>query len=119
MSAAEQAAAAAPAATTTTADAITLDQVIAVTPQTERNRAEQLVSTLVDEAMKGTLTFDKNVTRTIKAGMKAIDEALSKQLAAILHNADFQKLEGTWRGLTYLVMNSETSTTLKIKVLNV
>ena len=44
---------------------------------------------------------------------------MSKQLAAIMHHPEFQKLEGTWRGLNYLVMNTETSATLKIKVLNV
>ena len=43
---------------------------------------------------------------------------LSKQLAAVMHHPKFQQLEGTWRGLTYLVMNSETSAQLKLKVLN-
>jgi type VI secretion system protein ImpC len=68
--------------------------------------------------LKGTVTWNRSLTATIKAGIDAIDKALSKQMAAILHHADFQKLEGTWRGLNYLVMNSETSTKLKIKVLN-
>ena len=36
-----------------------------------------------------------------------------------MHTPEFQKLEGTWRGLNYLVMNSETSAQLKLKVLNV
>src|SRR6516162_8305894 len=117
MTPAEQAAAgAAPAATTTTAGASILEDAIKATKQTERSRAEELLQTLVDEAMKGTFTWNKNVTNTVKQGMKAIDEALSKQLAAILHNPDFQKLEGTWRGLIYLVMNTETSTNLKLKV---
>lgn len=35
-----------------------------------------------------------------------------------MHHPDFQKLEGSWRGLSHLVMNSETGTQLKIKVLN-
>src|SRR5207302_6113119 len=65
------------------------------------------------------VSYSKNVTETIKAGMQAIDQAVSKQLAAILHHADLQKLEGTWRGLNHLVMNSETSAKLKLKVLNV
>ncbi len=95
-----------------------LDQVVAATKQTERSRAEDLVRTLADEALKGTVTWNKNVGQTIKAAMKTIDEALSKQLAAVMHHPDFQKLEGTWRGLHYLVMNSETSAKLKIKVLN-
>jgi len=118
MSTGEQAQAAAAGAVETQEGSL-LDQVIAATKQTERSRAEDLLRTLTEEALKGTVTYDKNITATIKKGMKVIDEALSEQLAAILHHPDFQKLEGAWRGLHYLVMNSETSTQLKIKVLNV
>lgn len=96
-----------------------LNQVIDATPGVTRERGTELIRALVDEAMKGTVTFDKNVTRTISKGIAAIDAAMSKQLAAIMHHPDFQQLEGTWRGLNYLVMNSETGTQLKIKVMNV
>ena len=48
-----------------------------------------------------------------------IDRALTDQLNAVMHAPDFQKLEAAWRGLHYLVQQSETSTTLKIRVLNV
>jgi type VI secretion system protein ImpC len=96
-----------------------LDEVLAATKQTERSRAEDLLRTLTDEALKGTFTWSKNVTETIKEGMAAIDAALSKQLAAIMHHPDFQKLEGSWRGLHHLVMNTETSAQLKLKVFNV
>jgi type VI secretion system protein ImpC len=96
-----------------------LEDVISATKQTERSRTEDLMKTLVGQAMAGVVTWDKNVTKTINATIKAIDQKLSTQLAAIMHNPDLQKLEGTWRGLHYLVMNSETSAQLKIKVLNV
>lgn len=96
-----------------------LDQAISATPQTERSRAQELMAALTEEALKGTVTWDKDVTRTIKAGIRAIDETISKQLAAVMHAPEFQKMEGTWRGLHYLVMNSETGTELKIRVLNV
>jgi len=95
-----------------------LDQAIKATKQTEQSRAQELLRTLTEEAMKGTITWSKDVTRTIIAGMKAIDGAISKQLAAIMHTPKFQQLEGTWRGLHYLVMNSETSAQLKLKALN-
>jgi len=120
MSTGEQAKAAAPAAAEAEAKEVSLlDQVISATKQTERSRAEELMKTLVDQALAGIVSFDKNVTKTINATMKAIDEKLSTQLAAVMHHPDFQKLEGTWRGLNYLVMNSETSASLKLKVLNV
>lgn len=96
-----------------------LDQVLSATKQTERSRAEDLIRTLTEEALKGTVTWSRNVVQTIRQGMAAIDRAMSKQLAAIQHHPDFQKLEGSWRGLHHLVMNSETSANLKIKVLNV
>ena len=48
----------------------------------------------------------------------AIDQAISNQLNEIMHNERFGQLEGSWRGLHYLVMNSETSTNLKLRVIN-
>jgi type VI secretion system protein ImpC len=119
MSTGEQAAAAPQAAQAEAQEVSLLDQVLTATKQTERTRAEELIGTLVDQALAGIITFDKNVTKTITATIKAIDAKLSTQLNAVMHHADFQKLEGTWRGLNYLVMNSETSAMLKIKVLNV
>jgi len=109
------------AATTEAAAGSLLDEIIhkGFPPQTDRSRAEDLLRALTDDALAGTLTWDKNVTKTINTSIAALDEALSKQLAAILHHPDFQKLEGTWRGLHYLVQNSETSEKLKIKVFNV
>jgi len=96
-----------------------LGRVLRATKQTEPDRAKELMTTLVDQALAGVVKWDKNVTKTINATIKAIDEKLSTQLNAIMYHSDFQKLEGTWRGLNHLVMNSETSAMLKIKVLNV
>ncbi|MCE9533639.1 MAG: type VI secretion system contractile sheath large subunit [Planctomycetes bacterium] len=107
------------ATTTTTASGSLLDQVIGATKNTERSRTEELMRTLAEEAMKGTVSYDRNVSLTINTAIKAIDAAMSKQLAAVLHNPDFQKLEGSWRGLHHLVMNSETSAQLKLRMFNV
>ena len=111
---------AAGAATTTEEAGVNLlDQVVAATKQTEPDRAQDLVKTLVEQALSGTVTFDKNLTRTFNAAIAAIDRKLSAQLNAIIHDPKFLKLEGSWRGLNYLVMNSETGTSLKLRVLNV
>jgi len=96
-----------------------LDLAIQHTPQTAPDRAKELIQTLTEEALRGTVTFDKNVGHTLERGIAAIDRAISKQLAAVMHDPKFQKLEGSWRGLHHLVMNSETGATLKIRVLNV
>jgi type VI secretion system protein ImpC len=96
-----------------------LEQVVAATRQTEPDRAQELVKTLVEQALTGSVTFDRNLSRTIDRTIAAIDQKLSGQLNAIVHDPRFMQLEGTWRGLNYLVMNSETGTSLKLKVLNI
>ena len=106
------------AAEAQTAEAGILDLAIQHTPQTPPDRAKELIETLAQQALDGTVTFDKNVAHTIERGIAGIDMAISKQLSAILHHPKFQKLEGTWRGMHHLVMNSETGDTLKIRVLN-
>jgi type VI secretion system protein ImpC len=55
----------------------------------------------------------------LNARIAQIDRLVSVQLSEVLHHPDFQKLEGTWRGLRYLLTQSETSETLRVKVLNV
>ena len=119
MSEAQQDKATQSATADTTAATSLLDQAISATKQTEKSRAEELLRTLTEEALKGTVTWSKNLTVTFTEAIKKIDELMSKQLAAVMHHAEFQKLEGSWRGLHHLVMNTETSATLKLKVFNV
>lgn len=95
-----------------------LEQALSHTKQTSREEAQDLLSNLTKQVMQGTVTWDKNLTKTITAAVNAIDVAMSKQLSAILHQEKLQKLEGSWRGLNHLVMNSETGKTLKIRMLN-
>jgi type VI secretion system protein ImpC len=96
-----------------------LEDVISATPVTEPDQARELVKTAVEEAIKGVVKFDKNLTFTFNRAIDAIDAEISKQLAAIMHHEKFQKLEGSWRGLHHLVMNSETGTQLKIRITNI
>ena len=96
-----------------------LDQITQMMPKAvEKPRRDELIRSLVEESVKGTLRFDKNVSKTISSAIAAIDVVMSKQLAAIMHNESFQKLEGSWRGLHYLVQNSETGAQLKLRVFN-
>lgn len=91
---------------------------VSATKQTEPDRAQELVKTLVEQALAGTVTFDRNLPRTIDRAIAALDAKLSLQLNEIIHHPRFLHLEGSWRGLNYLVMNSETGTSLKMRVLN-
>lgn len=84
----------------------------------ERSRARDLMAELVAQVTEGALVVSKDAITALDARIAEIDHLLSDQLSAIMHMPDFQRMEGSWRGLKYLVDNSETSTTLKIKVFN-
>ena len=99
-----------------------LDQVIAATrPQTsdEQARAKDYFRQFLDHVVKPGQVVSKDVETNIKFWIGQIDKKLSAQLNEVMHDPDFQKLEGTWRGLHYLVDQSETGEDLKIRVLNV
>jgi type VI secretion system protein ImpC len=84
----------------------------------ERDRTRDLIAELVNQVTEGQISISSDAIASLDARIADIDKLLSDQLSAVMHAPEFQKLEGSWRGLKYLVDNSETSTTLKIKVLN-
>ena len=99
-----------PAGATATEGPSFLDQVVAATKQTAPDQAQDLVKNLVQQALAGTVTFDKSLSRTFERAIAAIDRKLSEQLNAVMHHPKFYAHEGSWRGLHYLLMNIETST---------
>jgi type VI secretion system protein ImpC len=119
MSATQTEGAAAGAATTEEAGLGLLDQVIGATKQTERDRAQELIKALTEEALKGTVTFSRNLSMTFERAIAAIDRKVSEQLNQVVHHPRFLQLEGSWRGLHYLVQNSETGTALKLRMLQI
>jgi type VI secretion system protein ImpC len=84
----------------------------------ERARAKDLIGAFVHEILQGSMLVAKDTEAMISARIAAIDELLTRQMNEILHHPDFQRLEATWRGLHYLVMNTETSTSLKLRIMN-
>ena len=85
----------------------------------QKERAKDMIAEFVSSVMSGELTMSKNMDLAINSRIAEIDRLLTSQLNEIMHHEDFQKLEGSWRGLHQLVMNSETSAMLKIRVMNV
>jgi len=69
--------------------------------------------------LQGEMTVSRDTEAMINARIAQIDHLLSIQLNEVMHHPSFQKLEGSWRGLRYLMDQSETSVMLKIRVLNV
>jgi type VI secretion system protein ImpC len=85
----------------------------------QKEQAKDMIAEFVNQVMSGQLTVSKNMDVAINSRIAEIDRLLSAQLNEIMHHEDFQKLEGSWRGLHYLVKNSLTGTMLKIRVLNI
>ncbi len=77
------------------------------------------VDTLASTALKNANLISTDAVKSIEGMIAELDQRMSKQLDAIMHHEEFKKLESAWRGLHYLVNNSETDETLKIKVLNI
>ncbi len=90
-------------------------------PRSEQaaTEVENAVQTLVTQALSDSTVVKDDVLSTIEEMIARIDEKLSAQMNEILHAKEFQQLESAWRGLHYLIFNSETDATLKIRVLNV
>jgi type VI secretion system protein ImpC len=84
-----------------------------------RERGKDLVREFVKQVLEGEMAVSKDAEAMINARIAQIDHLISLQLNEILHHPQFQKLEATWRGLKYLLDQSETSSQLKIKILNV
>lgn len=95
-----------------------LEQAVRATKQTEAEEAQALLKALTQQALDGTVTWNRNLTVTFRQAIAAIDQAISRQLRQIMHHARFQQLEGAWRGLHYLVHNTDTGASLKLKVFN-
>lgn len=85
----------------------------------ERKQSKVWVSEFVNQVLKDEMTVSTDTEAMINARIAELDELISSQLNEVMHHEDFQKLEGSWRGLNYFVQQSETSTMLKIKVMNI
>lgn len=77
------------------------------------------VKTLVQQALQNASLISDNSIKTIEGMIAELDKKLSAQVNEIIHNPDFENMESAWRGLSYLVNNTQTSETLKVRVLNI
>ena len=82
-----------------------------------RSAVEAAVQTLAQQALARAGTISADTVKTIESMIAAIDAKMTEQVNQILHHEDFQKLESAWRGLHYLVNNTETDESLKIRVM--
>jgi type VI secretion system protein ImpC len=83
--------------------------------ESEHARAKDLIGELVNQVLDGTVVVSDNLAATIDARIAELDSLLSAQLSQVMHAPEFQRMEATWRGLNYLVKESNTGQTIKIK----
>ena len=84
-----------------------------------KSAVEEAVRTLALQALSQTKLIGNDVIKSIEAIMAQLDHKLTEQVNLILHHQDFQNLEGSWRGLHYLINNTETDEQLKIRFMNI
>jgi type VI secretion system protein ImpC len=90
-------------------------------PKSDRSKqaVETAIQTLAEQLLKDSAVVSDDVLGTIQALIAELDQKLTEQINAIMHHEDFQKLESAWRGLHYLVNNTESDEMLKIRVMNI
>jgi type VI secretion system protein ImpC len=114
--------AAAGGAATATEDVTVLDRIVRegrmARDPVQLQIARGLVGEYATQVLDQHIQKKENLAAAIQERIAEIDQIIGEQLNAILHDAQFQKLEATWRGMFYLVMGTETGTQLKLRVLN-
>src|SRR5690606_23899683 len=86
-------------------------------PKSDRAReeVERAVQTLAQQVLSDQDLIVEDATSSINAIIAEIDAKITEQLNLVMHHPEFQQLESAWRGLAYLVNNTETDEMLKIR----
>jgi type VI secretion system protein ImpC len=110
------------AGTTTTAEVSLLDQIVEQgrfgEEPASQQRGKNLVKEFLAQVLGGEVTVSRDSEAMINQRIAQIDHLVSLQLNEVMHHPAFQKLEGSWRGLKYVLDNSEMTPMLKVRVLN-
>lgn len=98
-----------------------LDQIVVngkmALDETQVDYAHDLVGEFANQILDESMTYSGDTVEMIQARIAQIDALLSAQLNEIMHHDDFQQMESRWRGLHFLVYNTETSTMLKLRLM--
>lgn len=80
--------------------------------------ARRGVAAFVAELLKPSRSDEKVNNAMVDSMIAQIDHKLSKQLDAIMHDADFQKLELAWRGVKFVIDHTDFRQNIKVEMLN-
>jgi type VI secretion system protein ImpC len=87
--------------------------------ENQRPFARNLVTEFVNQVLEQGTVVSNDTVAFINQRILELDDLIANQLNQIMHEPAFQKLEGSWRGLSYLVMNTETAVHLKLRLMNI
>ncbi len=108
--------------TTTSANLSLLDRIVAegrmAHDDSQQAYARDMLAEFATQVLDEGMVVDKDTVAMINDRIDQIDQMISSQLNEILHHPEVKKLEASWRGLHFLVMNTETSTRLKLRLFN-
>ena len=111
------------AAATTTEETSLLDQVLAETrigPADEGyDAAKKGVAAFLAEMLKPDNAGEKINGAAVDRMIAAVDAKLSEQLNEVMHAPGFQKMEGTWRSLKFVIDRADFRQNVKIELLQV
>src|SRR4030095_9944742 len=83
--------------------------------ESQRAYARDLIGELAVQVLDEGMVLSNDTVAMLNNRIAQIDELISDQLNEVLHAQPFQQLEASWRGLHYLVMNTETSPQLRLQ----
>ncbi|MCS3469153.1 type VI secretion system protein ImpC [Pseudomonas sp. JUb42] len=108
--------------TTTLAAPSLLDNIVATMTQEpddkQKEYARLMLSAFTAEVESTKVQANEDMLATISQRIAELDTMINAQLNEILHAPELQTLEASWRGLHQLVMNTETGTSLKLRLFN-
>jgi len=84
-----------------------------------KSAVQNAVQTLVGQALQNANIVSDDAIKSIEGIIAELDKKLSTQVNGIIHHQDFTNLESAWRGVSYLVNNTATSESMKIRVMNI
>jgi len=99
-----------------------LDQIVAEgrwSNEVAEQKGRDVVADFIKAVLKESVTFSKDTEAMLNEMIRTIDDRLSAQLNEIMHAPKFKKLESSWRGLRYLLSQTETGSQLKLKVMSI
>lgn len=84
-----------------------------------RRRAKDMIGAFIKSVLDESVTYSKDTEAMLNEQIRQIDDLMSAQLNEIMHAEPFKKLESSWRGLRYLLSQTETGPLLKVRVMSI